>query len=196
MISLKTYEMSDQLTNNSAALRLFFIDDIYLLKEDVYPAEDPILMPAIPTQATPFDTKEVQTLPPHTDEANFTFLGRNLRNILILVHDADNQVSTEPGRELLRNIVKAIGLTANDFALLNYATYPNTSFAQFKKSLNSTTLFAFGVTPQQLGLPDVAPYTVSQYESVNMIFSTNLHQLSSDQQGKKMLWGSLKQMKL
>ncbi|WP_133556402.1 hypothetical protein [Pedobacter duraquae] len=188
--------MSDQLTNNSAALRLFFTDDIYLLKEDVYSPEDTIPMPAVPIPTTTVDAKEVEIVPPRTDEVNFTFLGKNLRNILILVHDADNQVSTEPGRELLRNIVKAIGLTANDFALLNYATYPNTSFAQFKKSLNSTTLFAFGVTPQQLGLPDVAPHAVSEYESVNMIFSTNLHQLSSDQQGKKMLWGSLKQMNL
>ena len=195
MIPPKTNGMSDQLTNNSAALRLFFTDDIYLLKEEMHPTEDPSPMPTPPIPSSAGENR-IPAAQPQKVVANFTFLGKNLRNILILVHDTDNQVSTEPGRELLRNIVKAIGLTANDFALVNYAIHPTTSFAQFKESLNSTTLFAFGVTPQQLGLPDVPLYTVAKHESVNMIFSTNLHQLSSDQQGKKTLWGSLKQMNL
>ncbi|RZM27784.1 MAG: hypothetical protein EOO88_11415 [Pedobacter sp.] len=202
MIPLKTYGMGDQVTNNSAALRLFFTEDVYLLKEDVQPmdkqeetqvphaqhTETVSILPTVNTQAAATSTAIA--------ELNFKYLGKNLRDILILVHDRNNDVSTDEGRELLRNIVKAIGLTANDFALINYAEHPGVTFDQFRKSLSSKTLFAFGVTPDQLGLPVTAQHTATQYNSVTMIFSSDLHQLSTDQQGKKMLWGSLKQMNL
>jgi len=207
MIPLKTNGMSDQITNNSAALRLFFTDDIYLLKEDTGAALPLAELPT--TKAEPVVTAEIPVLisipePLETVAANqveeepvsFRFVGKNLRNILILVHDVENDVSTDVGKELLRNIVKAIGLTGNDFALLNYAGYPRTTFSQLKASLNSSTLFSFGVTPEQLGLPVMAQHTVVHYEGVKMIFSNDLHQLSSDQLGKKTLWGSLKLMNL
>ena len=207
MIPLKTNGMSDQITNNSAALRLFFTDDIYLLKEDTGAALPMAELPT--TKAEPVVTAEIPDLisipepletvaekPVEEEPISFRFVGKNLRNILILVHDVENDVSTDVGKELLRNIVKAIGLTGNDFALLNYAGYPRTTFSQLKASLNSSTLFSFGVTPEQLGLPVMAQHTVVQHEGVKMIFSNDLHQLSSDQLGKKTLWGSLKLMNL
>lgn len=125
---------------------------------------------------------------------DFVFLGKNKRSILILVNDEENEVSTEEGRELLKNIVKAINLTGADFALLNYSAYQGTRFEQLQQFFSSKVLFAFGVRATQLGLQYEDQNTLLMHEGIKMIFSANLHQLSSDMQGKKALWSCLKQM--
>jgi DNA polymerase III psi subunit len=125
---------------------------------------------------------------------DFVYLGKNKRNILILVNDQDNEVSTEQGRELLKNIVKAINLNGADFALLNYSAYQGTSFRQLQQFFSSKVLFAFGIAAAEIGLQYEDQNSLIMHEGVKMIFSSNLNQLSTDIQGKKALWSCLKQM--
>jgi len=170
--------MGDQVTTSAEALRMFFNDDVYLVNSKEY---------------TPVaDLPEVKKAAPVV----FNYLGKNEKNILILVNDAENGVSTEKGRELLRNIVKALQLTANDFALLNYAVYENTAFSDLTDFFSSKLSLVFGVTPAQLGLANHAPHIIHQVNAVQLIFSGNLDLLADDMQGKKSLWGSLKQLSI
>lgn len=126
----------------------------------------------------------------------FKYLGKNQKNVLILVNDLQNEVSTERGRELLRNLVKAIQLTANDFALLNYASCAETQFGALEKFFSSKLVMAFGVTPSQLGLADLSKNSLHIQGGIQLVFSGNLDELAEDQQGKKTLWGSLKQLSI
>ncbi|WP_158797128.1 hypothetical protein [Pedobacter sp. L105] len=170
--------MGDQLTTSAEALRLFFNEDIYLVSTpDVTPA---VSLP------------EVKAAVPRV----FKSLGKNEKNILILVNDANNDVSTEKGRELLRNIVKALQLTANDFALLNYITYENATFSELTSFFSSKLSLVFGVAPVQLGLGEHAHHVVHLVGTTQLIFSGNLDTLADDLQGKKTLWGSLKQLSI
>lgn len=176
--------MNDQLATSTEALRMLFTEEIYLVKgEESAIAIEPQAV-AVPTPETPAVT------------SSYDFMGKNQRQILILVNDPINAVSTEQGRELLRKLVKAIELTANDFALVNYANYPNADYQSLRNYFSSKVMFIFGVKPAQLGLPDCAMNSLVVHETVNLIFSADLHTLDGDQQGKKTLWGSLKQLTL
>ena len=104
--------MPDQLTTNGDALRLFFTDDFYLVNEPSIiwglPQEEQLPINKVSEQASPITVIEAVELKP---QLNFQFLGGNKRNILILVNDKDHDVSDDPGKELLRKIVKSINFS-------------------------------------------------------------------------------------
>lgn len=203
----------NQLTNNAEALRLFFTEDVYLVRQDVQPASieplrvvspqasepEPVALPPAEPVAVAEKVTALPAMPsPQTaPRASFEFkyLGKNQKQILILVNDKANEVSTEQGRELLRKLVKAIDLTANDFALVNYANYNGAKFDDFKSFFNCKLVLAFGVTAQLLELATQPLHQLAMLNNVQFIFTHNLHQLDSDQQSKKVLWGSLQQLK-
>lgn len=192
--------MTEQLTTNTEALRLFFTDDVYLVTGEetgislAVPDVAPQPVPEVKLQAE----EEIKGVDVPVEEPetvlSFQYLGKNTKNILILVHDAGNQVSTEEGRELLRKIVKAIDLTANDFAVLNYASYPGVSFAQLNDFFKPKLLLSFGVAPEVLGIATQEQNVLVLQQELQLIFSSGLHVLAEDMNGKKALWGSLKQL--
>lgn len=192
--------MPSQLTTDEQALRLFFTDDVYLVDEPGVLKDNrlqPELKPGVPEgPVSPVEPVAAEARPEVLKAAVpvFKFLGNNKRNILILVNDPENEVSDEKGRELLRKIVKSVNLTANDFALLNYANYADVDFTQLQEYFSSVVVFAFGVSSRQLGLADNPENTVIAAGAVKLIFSAELRKLEEDQNGKKVLWGSLKQL--
>jgi hypothetical protein len=129
-------------------------------------------------------------------ESSFVYLGKNARNILILVYDELNEVTTEAGREVFKNIVKAKSLTANDYAILNYASYKDSTFNELGDFFSAKAILTFGVKPVQLGIKDYPQHTVITHEGVRMMFSADLHELSMDTNIKRALWMALKEMEL
>jgi len=192
--------MNDQLTTNAEALRMFFTEEVYLVKGEGISVEIQAVQESAVEQVNvreiikgdeePADvTVKTEVL---KAEIRFSYLGKNQRQILILVNDAENPVSTEQGRELLRKLVKAIELTANDFALVNYARHSSADFKALSSYFSSKVMFVFGVSPAQLGLGDFPQNSLVDHESTRLIFSSDLHTLDGDPQAKKALWGSLK----
>ena len=193
--------MVSQLSTNGEALRLFFTEDIYFVNEVVINetavSAEPVAKSFIEVPSDPPIVSEPHVaLKAAAEKIEFKFLGKNKRHILILVNDRDHDVSDEAGRELLRKIVKSINLTAEDFALLNYANYSHTSFAQLKEYFNCGVVFAFGVNPSALSLDAHPENTIVQEGVVKLIFSAGLPQLNEDANGKKALWGCLKNLGL
>lgn len=202
--------MPNQLTSNAEALRLFFNDDIYLVK-DTIPAEasssaaelPPNELPNVHTAsnlATVIETPSIVAEPIEDMVKapvltfDFKFIGGNQKQVLILVNDANNEVSSAEGRELLRKLVKAIGLTGSDFALLNYAAYQEAKYQHLHAHFGCKVLLAFGVTANQLGLSSFPLHQLVVQGDVKMVFTTNLHELHSDQASKKVLWAGLQQI--
>ena len=206
--------MGEQLTTSAEALRLFFTEDIYLVNsDDIILSEIPAKAKSTPVIETAIPVIEVEkpavatviavAIPvievvevPVTRTVAFKYLGKNLKNILILVNDDQHDVSTDRGKELLRNIVKALQLTANDFALLNYAAHTNTGFDELKTFFKSNLILSFGVTPLHLGMDAQPVNEIIMQDAAQLIFSANLDQLADDQTGKKTLWGSLKKLSI
>ena len=184
--------MSNQLTSNAEALALFFTEDIYLVTEP-----SPIIRTEVElNRMIPNVTKiEEVTIEAKQAITEFKYLGKNQKNILILVNDSQNDVSTEQGRELLRKLVKAIDLTANDFALVNYSSYASERYETLKAFFDCKLLIAFGVDAKMLNLPSQPLHQLIQYNEVKLLFAKNLHDLDTDQASKKTLWTSLQQLK-
>lgn len=185
--------MVNQLTAEGDGLRLFFTDDIYLVDEQLSSADAELAVDAVSPviSSAPMPTEQPETL-----KFDFKYLGKNQKNILILVNDAEHEVSDEAGKELLRKIVKAINLSANDFALLNYHNYQGASYAQLMDHFSSTLVFAFGVSTERLKLPAHPMNAVVSQDGVKLVFSAELKVLNGDQKAKKELWGSLQQLGL
>ncbi|TDG35198.1 hypothetical protein EZJ43_14970 [Pedobacter changchengzhani] len=209
--------MENQITSNENAMRLFFNEDIFLVQDDSVvdraktavgfdvpklEAIEPIIsnsdvvkakeVPDVkPEEKTPDLVKVVEKT---IETRNFKHLGGNKKSVLILVNDADNDVSTEEGKTLLRNIVKAINLTTPDFALVNYAQYKDADFTEFHAFYKPTLMLAFGVSVTDLKLAVSWANEMLVYQKTRMIFAPNLHQLDADIEAKKLLWGNLKKV--
>ncbi|MES2650438.1 MAG: hypothetical protein V4663_01795 [Bacteroidota bacterium] len=184
--------MSNQLTSNAEALALFFTEDIYLVAESnpiirIEEGLDRVITNVAKTDEVTIEIKKTKT--------EFKYLGKNQKNILILVNDNQNDVSTEQGRELLRKLVKAIDLTANDFALINYSNYTSEKYESLKAFFNCSLLIAFGVDADVLDLPPQPLHQLIHYNDIKLLFAKNLHDLDTDQASKKILWTSLQQLK-
>lgn len=199
--------MTNQLTSNAEALRLFFTEDVYLVKGDSQNAfiEPVIVKPDltghIPAIA-PIINEEVKKIPMVEEprptfkkDWNFEFLGKNQKGILILVNDEVNKISSPQGTELLRKLVKAIELTNNDFALVNYANYLDATFNDLNKVFSCQLLLSFGVGAKTLGLSEQPLHQMFPLDGTRMIFTTNLHDLDTDTASKKLLWATLQQIK-
>ena len=217
--------MESQVTNNANALRLFFTDDVFVvedksvkivlpavvevvfaavsipkvaMKEAVVVVENTVIPAENPLPQSESNTKEVEI--PHILEEplqlkTFKFLGGNKKSVLILVNDTAYDVSTEQGRELLRKIVKAVDLASPDFALLNYANYSGTTFAELHQFFKPQIMLSFGVEASHLKLDLSWNGDIIVHETTRIIFAPNLHPLDSDLSAKKSLWGNLQKIK-
>ncbi len=217
--------MENQLTNNANALRLFFTDEVFLVKDEsveiqplrntepVFVAERVVVevekestlntgVTQIPDIKAPEMPKVYPQAPEITHvvaepapEKTFKFLGGNKKSVLILVNDESNDVSTEQGRELLRKIVKAVDLGTPDFAILNYSKYQGTGFAELYQFFKPITMLSFGVEIAHLKLDLVWQNEIITHGTTRIIFAPNLHHLDSDLTAKKLLWGNLQKIK-
>jgi hypothetical protein len=127
---------------------------------------------------------------------DFTFKGNNQKKVLILVNDPDHEVSTAVGTEILRNLVTAIKLKSDHFALVNYANYSGARYKHLQEFFSSQVMLLFGVTAAELGLNEQLKNIIVAQGQTKLIFASNLDQINSDPQGKKLLWTSLQQLSL
>lgn len=217
--------MENQVTNNANALRLFFTEDVFLVKdESVEIVHHVAVAPVLPQPVVESKSGENTTLPmqnstisapevveviqvqqesveilpvitPSVRENSFKFLGGNKKSVLILVNDPQHDVSTEKGRELLRKIVKAVDLGTADFALLNYAHYSGVNFVALHQFFKPIIMLSFGVEIADLELNYEWKNEIINHETTRIIFAPNLHLLDSDLSAKKQLWANLQKIK-
>lgn len=200
---------SNQLIDNAEALRLFFNDDVYLAG-DISSMEKPFTETVKPisevqkatTEQLSSEVKETAVSLPEVEEPavayqpsfDFKYLGKNEKSILILVNDAQNPVSTPQGTELLRKLVLSINLKNADFALVNYSAYTTAKFEHLHSFFACKLVISFGVSAPALGLGQQLLHQLNVLNEVKMIFTHNLHDLDTDLNAKKSLWGTLKQL--
>ncbi|RZJ80602.1 MAG: hypothetical protein EOO47_07030 [Flavobacterium sp.] len=200
--------MANQLTSNAEALRLFFTEDVYLVKDGAKIAEAKEVTPipyvapvteashvAEPIASATITVPQVAVVPtPKTELRTFAYIGKYLKGVLILVNDSINKVSSAEGNLLLRNLVDAIQFKNDDFAVLNYANYKDASLDELKAFFKFNLLLSFGVTPAELGVSHPI-HQLCLVDGMKLVFTDNLHSLSADKETKKILWGSLQQLK-
>ncbi len=121
---------------------------------------------------------------------DLAFHGTNLRNVTVLVDDAER---VHKGLEfiLLKNILKALDLSENDVAILD-AHAPGSELNNIKQQLEPKVILSFGEGfPQTAGKKN----TLFEKDGIRILVTDKLHALEASTELKLGFWRELKKLK-
>ncbi|MEO7210371.1 MAG: hypothetical protein ABIY35_05470 [Chitinophagaceae bacterium] len=127
------------------------------------------------------------------------FLGKNLKNILIIVKEKNAEIIAEDRKNILLKILTACKLTPDDVAILNFGKKMR-KFEEIKPTFLPEKVLLFDVTTKELGLPFIIPYYQVQqfdgciYVCAPAIVLDNEERDENIKAEKKKLWTSLKKI--
>lgn len=169
---------------NNAGLKLFFNEDIYLIKETEKtntPKEEKNLEPPTPE---PIIAEE-----PVSEAIKFNYKGGNAKEIAIIINDDSNEFLNSTDETLLLNILKAIGLSLEDVAIINQ----HKTGTDWKEQLEYSKVIVFGILPGTYDLV-TENYLIQESNKVSWLFSDSLFSLGSNKELKGKLWGKLQEL--
>ena len=121
--------------------------------------------------------------------------GKNLKKLLILVEDHQNPVMERADGLLLKDILKAVGYTFEDVAIVNICHCREEVDWEAVKEIPFTTLFSFGITHPQLPFTKaLAPYELERSGERTFMLADKLSVLRSNRSRKITLWNLLKEI--
>ena len=132
----------------------------------------------------------------HTNEEySIKYLGKNNRNILIVVDEKDHKFLGDDELSFLMNILSACNITMADAALVNAYADENVMYENLIKNFEPSTILFIGTEPQALGFPVQIPmYQVQAYNKQQYLCTPSLQKLSADKEEKKQLWVALQKI--
>ena len=126
------------------------------------------------------------------------WLGKNKKNIVVLLNDQDNKFISEANLSFLLNIINACKLTTDDIAIVNMA---NTlvDYTQLKSTLSPTVVLSFKVQPKTIGLNvEAQNYQTFLHDNCTWLCAASLDELNGNTSEKKLekvkLWNALKKI--
>lgn len=137
--------------------------------------------------------EDKQTSTDNIEVENIKYLGRNVKNILILVADADAVHLSDASLEFLGQILQACKMNLNDVAIVNQRHHPNAGLQQCMEALQPTLIIDFGSiikkwNPQY----ETSLYQVKEVDKCKLITAHPLSEIAAQPELKKQLWLSLK----
>lgn len=188
-----------KITSDPAVFSFLLTEDLYPIKE-ISPREESSPQ-AVPQEASPriapqetFHRTAPEEASPRADKL-FHYLGENRRFILILVNYPEEKYLPEAEKAYLAKILSAVKLDLEDVALLNYAHYPGSKYAELKDFFAFNSLLLFGVGPNLLQIPGpVLPYHLGLVEGVKILAADSTEVFRPDAGKKKSLWEELKKV--
>lgn len=125
------------------------------------------------------------------------FLGKNLRNITLLVRYDNDVYLPEPQLQFLTSILAACRLNLGDVAIVNTAKQPVNPHL-LEKQLTPAYIIGFGVDAETAGFPEEALLTISHLQGKQLLWAPAAEILNGGgQESKAMkskLWLCLKTM--
>ncbi len=139
-----------------------------------------------------FDMQGVQPERPVPAVATIPHLGKNEKNILVVVDAPGTAFLPDEDLNLLVRILTACNLSLADVALVNYNNNTSLNYENLMEKFKPVSIFLFGVKPANLEFPLHFPYfQLQQYNKQTYISAPALNQLSADKEQKKELWACL-----
>lgn len=166
------------------------------------PATTPLSVGA-PASAVSQMPDQAQTPAPiHSNQAPsdapYRYLGKNARNISVIVHSLTEAYLPEGELQLLTKMLDACKLNLGDVAIINLAAHA-VNYNQLATQLHPQKTLLFGVQPEQIGLPlSFPPFKEQEYAGCTYLLATTLEAMNQpNEEGKILkgkLWGCLKKM--
>ena len=156
------------------------------------PASAVSQMPDMGQAPTPIFTS------PAPADAPYRYLGKNARNISVIVHSLTEAYLPEAELQLLTKMLDACKLNLGDVAIINLAAHA-VHYNQLAAQLHPQKTLLFGVQPEQIGLPlSFPPFKEQEYAGCTYLLATTLEAMNQpNEEGKILkgkLWGCLKKM--
>jgi DNA polymerase III psi subunit len=127
--------------------------------------------------------------------ALLNILGKNLKNIILIVRNNESAFLTDDDLNFLLGILSACKLNMDDVAVLNLAKNKNAEYETIAKELNAEKVFLFGVDPGDINLPLAFPhYQAQQFKNQLYLSAPSLSDLQHDKTEKTKLWTCLKKI--
>lgn len=181
---------------NPVALRFILQDELYLLNTDkaFYEKREihqPITEPEIKTPA--IDTIPQEAKPEvKTPELTFNYLGKNLKNFLILVHYPDQEFIADAHLAALQNILKRKEFELDDVVILNMAKHNGATIGQLADFFKPAKLLLLGKAAVPQGLTSLALNTPKTSGSRTALYSFSFDEMMASVDNKKVFWELMK----
>lgn len=123
------------------------------------------------------------------------FLGKNAKNILIIVDEKEHAFLGDDELSFLMNILNACAVSMQDVALVNASNNDDVLYENLNTQFEPSKIMFLGTEPQLLNFPVQIPqYKIQAYNNQQYLCAPSLQKLSSDKEEKKKLWLVLKVM--
>jgi hypothetical protein len=123
------------------------------------------------------------------------FLGKNAKNILIIVDEKEHAFLGDDELSFLMNILNACTVSMQDVALVNASNSDDVVYENLNAQFEPSIVLFLGTEPQLLNFPVQIPqYKIQAYNNQQYLCAPSLQKLSSDKEEKKKLWMVLKVM--
>ncbi|MFN0081684.1 MAG: hypothetical protein ACKVOM_04130 [Ferruginibacter sp.] len=123
------------------------------------------------------------------------YLGKNGKNILVLVNEKDHIFLEDDELSFLMKVLSACGINMADVALVNIFTDSNISNQTLTNQFAPAIILFIGTEPQAIGFPIQIPmYQVQSYNKQQYLCTPSLQKLAGDKEEKKLLWNTLKKI--
>ncbi len=164
------------LTEQAAALRILMDDDLYLLHQDLFKNHIP--------------EETLQVLKPEKTVPEFDFIGKNLKNFLILT----NEALQENHLKALESTLLRKQLDLDDVAIVDYSACNGSTFEQLNASFMPQKLVCFGLKPEILHLPETAINQIIVYAGCQILFTYSFKEMLGDKEKTKAFWEPMKNL--
>lgn len=123
------------------------------------------------------------------------FLGDNLKNILLIIHEENAPYLPDNDMDFLAGILNACKLSLADTALTNIHKNPAVTYSLLIQQFKPKIILCFGINLSSLEFPLSFPeYQVQQYNNQLYLAAPSLTKLAADKQEKLQLWSCLKKI--
>ena len=124
---------------------------------------------------------------------NIKYLGKNAKNILIIVDEKEHAFLGDDELSFLMNILNACAVSMQDVALINASNNDEVAYENLNAQFEPSIVLFIGTEPQLLNFPIQIPqYKIQAYNNQQYLCAPSLQKLSSDKEEKKKLWMVLK----
>jgi hypothetical protein len=124
---------------------------------------------------------------------SLNFLGKNQKQILILVNDKEAVHLNDSDTALLTGILNACKLNFNDIALLNLAQHNDIDLSSIQDNFNPKVMITFGINLTSIEIEQhYEYYVINKLKSMTFLNAASLTQIGKNVEEKKQLWNCLK----
>jgi hypothetical protein len=139
------------------------------------------------------DTPDKTTVTKKGNFGGIKYLGKNTKNILILIDEKEHAFLGDDELSFLMNILNACTVSMQDVALVNASNSDDVVYENLNAQFEPSIVLFLGTEPQLLNFPVQIPqYKIQVYNNQQYLCAPALQKLSSDKEEKKKLWLVLK----